>query len=257
MERFRDLEPREKSQMPDTLHEKNALITGGSSGIGRAIALGLASRGCNVVVGYLKDDVGAREVVTAAGDYRVQATAVRADLARRAEVTRLFDEAEHIAGPLDIVVASAADILVKPLVECTEEDYDRIFNTNVRGVFFTLKESARRVRDGGRIVVLSTGGTKLFYPDQSLYLGSKGAVEQFVRCLAWELAGRGITVNAISPGPTETRMMQDRYRDRAARMSPFNRVGVPRDVADVAIFLASENARWVTGQNICAGGGAF
>src|SRR5205823_12958515 len=120
-----------------------------------------------------------------------------------------------------------------------------------------MKEAARRLPDGGRIIVTSTGGTKLFFPGQSLYLGSKGAVEQFVRCLSWELGGRGITVNAISPGPTETDMMQDRYRDKAAGMSPFNRIGDPKDVADVAVFLATDAARWVTGQNLGAGGGAF
>jgi len=143
------------------------------------------------------------------------------------------------------------------LAECSEADYDRIFNTNSKGVFFTLKEAARRLKDGGRIIVTSTGGTKLFFPGQSLYLGSKGAVEQFVRCLSWELGARGITVNAISPGPTETDMMQDRYRDKAAGMSPFNRIGDPKDVADVAVFLATDAARWVTGQNLGAGGGAF
>jgi 3-oxoacyl-[acyl-carrier protein] reductase len=124
-------------------------------------------------------------------------------------------------------------------------------------VFFTLKEAARRLNDGGRIIVSSTGGTKMFFPGQSLYLGSKGAAEQFVRALAWELGPRNITVNAISPGPTETDMMQDRYRDRAASLSPFNRIGDPKDIADVAVFLASDAGRWVTGQNIGAGGGAF
>src|SRR5689334_1486772 len=97
----------------------------------------------------------------------------------------------------------------------------------------------------------------MFFPGQRLYLGSKGAVEQFVRVLAWELAPRGITVNAISPGPTETDMMQDRYRDRAASMSPFNRIADPGDIADIAVFLATEAARWITAQNIGAGGGAF
>jgi NAD(P)-dependent dehydrogenase (short-subunit alcohol dehydrogenase family) len=116
-----------------------------------------------------------------------------------------------------------------PMAECAEEDYDRIFNTNTKGVFFTLKEAARRLNDGGRIIVTSTGGTKMFFPEQSLYLGSKGAVEQFVRALSRELGGRGITVNAISPDPTETDMMQDRYRDRAAAMSPFNRIGDPKE----------------------------
>ena len=97
----------------------------------------------------------------------------------------------------------------------------------------------------------------MFFAGQSLYLGSKGAIEQFVRCLSWELAGRGITVNAISPGPTETDMMQYRYRDRAAAMSPFNRIGDPKEIADIAVFLATDAARWITGQNIGAGGGAF
>jgi 3-oxoacyl-[acyl-carrier protein] reductase len=236
---------------------KVALITGGSRGIGRAIALALASQGAAVVIDYVKNEARAREVVKSIVDQGGKAAAVQADLSRPAEVTRLFDEAEGAFGVLNIVVASAADIMLKPLAECTEEDYDRIFNTNTKGVFFTLRESARRLGNGGSIIVLSTGGTKLFFPDQSLYLGSKGAVEQFVRALSWELGGRGITVNAISPGPTETDLMQDSYRDKAASMSPFNRIGAPQEVADVAVFLASDAARWITGQNIGAGGGAF
>jgi 3-oxoacyl-[acyl-carrier protein] reductase len=243
--------------MPKPLQGKTALVTGGSRGIGRAIAIGLASRGAGVAIGYLTNEARAREVVETIIKAGGKAAAMRADLSRSTEVVRLFDEAERAVGGLDIVVANAADIMVKPLVDCTEEDYDRIFNTNAKGVFFILKEAAKRVRDGGRIIVSSTGGTRMFFPGQSLYLGSKGAVEQFVRCLAWELGGRGITVNAISPGPTETDMMQDRYRDKAAAMSPFNRIGDPKDLADVAVFLATDAARWVTGQNIGAGGGAF
>ncbi len=243
--------------MQYSLRGKTALITGGSRGIGRAIALRLASHGGAVVIGYLKNEDRAREVVKTIADTGGKAAAVRADLSRPAEVTRLFDEAERAVGSLDIVVANAADIVVKPLADCSEEDYGRIFDTNTKSVFFTLKEAARRLNDGGRIIVSSTGGTRMFFPGQSLYLGSKGAVEQFVRALSWELGARGITVNAISPGPTETDMMQERYRDKAAGMSPFNRVGDPGEVADVAVFLASEAARWVTGQNIGAGGGAF
>ena len=243
--------------MQSLLQGKKALVTGGSRGIGRAIALGLASHGASVVIAYLSNKARADEVVKAITDAGGKGTAVRADLSLAAEVARLFEETEQAIGNLDIVVANAADILVKPLADCTEEDYDRIFNTNAKGVFFTLKEAAKRLNDGGRIIVSSTGGTRMFFPGQSLYLGSKGAVEQFVRCLAWELGKRGITVNAISPGPTETDMMQDRYRDKAAAMSPFNRIADPKDVADIAVFLASDAARWVTGQNIGAGGGAF
>jgi 3-oxoacyl-[acyl-carrier protein] reductase len=243
--------------MRDQLRGKAALVTGGSRGIGRATAVRLASQGAAVAVGYLKNDAAARETVKTIADAGGKAAAIQGDLSRPAEVARAFDEAEQAVGTLDIVVASAGDILVKPLVDCTEEDYDRIFRTNTKAVFFTLRESARRLNDGGRIIVFSTGGTKMFFPGQSLYLGSKGAVEQFVRALSWELAGRGITVNAISPGPTETEMMQDRYRDRAARMSAFNRIGDANEVADAAVFLATDAARWVTGQNIGAGGGAF
>lgn len=243
--------------MQDTLRGKTALITGGSRGIGRAISLGLAEHGASVVIGYLKNEILAGETVKAIAAAGGKAVAVQADLSRPTEVTRLFDEAERAVGTLDIVVANAADIIVKPLAACTEEDYDRIFNTNTKGVFFTLKEAARRLNNGGRIIVSSTGGTRMFFPEQSLYLGSKGAVEQFVRALSWELGERSITVNVISPGPTDTDMMQDRYRDRAASMSPFNRIGASRDVADVAVFLATDAARWVTGQNIGVGGGAF
>jgi len=243
--------------MTGQLQGRGALITGGSRGIGRAIALGLASQGAAVVIGYVNNEARAQEVVNSIAAKGGKATAVRADLSHPTEVTQLFDEAERAIGALNIVVASAAAIMLKPLVECTEEDYNRMFGANTMGVFFTLKEAAKRLREDGRIIVLSTGGTKLFFPDQSLYLGSKGAVEQFVRCLSWELAGRGITVNAISPGPTETDLMQDRYRDKAAGLSPFNRIGDPREVADVAVYLASDAARWITGQNIGAGGGAF
>jgi 3-oxoacyl-[acyl-carrier protein] reductase len=242
-------------EMP--LQGKTALVTGASRGIGRGIALRLAEHGAAVVISYLKNRNRAIEVLEVITSEGGVGAVVQADLSRPAEVTRLFDEAEQAVGPLDIVVANAADMVVKPLAECTEEDYNRIFDTNSKSVFFTLKEAALRLRDGGRIIVSSTGGTKMFFPEQSLYLGSKGAVEQFVRCLSWELGGRGITVNAISPGPTDTDMMQDQYRETIAMMSPFKRIGDPQDVADVVAFLASDAGRWVTGQNIGAGGGVF
>jgi 3-oxoacyl-[acyl-carrier protein] reductase len=208
--------------MPDQLKGRSALVTGGSRGIGRAIALGLAGQGARVVVGYLKNASRADEVVATITDAGGTASAIQADLSRPAEVGRLFDEAEQAIG-----------------------------------VFFTLQQAARRINDKGRIIVSSTGGTRMFFPNQSLYLGSKGAVEQFVRALAAELGERDITVNAISPGPTDTDMMQDQYRDTIATMSPFHRIGTPDDVADVAVFLASDAARWITGQNIGAGGGVF
>jgi len=241
--------------MSSSLVGKAALVTGASRGIGRAVALGLAEQGAAVAIGYLTNKERAREVVDQIVDGGGKAIAVGADLSRPAEVTRLFTEAEAAVGTVDIVVANAADALIKPLVDCTEEDYDRIFDTNTRSVFFCLQEAARRLPDGGRIVVTSTSGTRMFFGELSLYLGSKGAIEQFVRVLSRELGERRITVNAVSPGFTDTDLLPDRDREVAAGMSPFKRVGQPEDVAEVVVFLAGERARWVTGQNIAAGGG--
>jgi 3-oxoacyl-[acyl-carrier protein] reductase len=152
-------------------------------------------------------------------------------------------------------VANAGVHIEKPLVESTEKDYDYVFDINTKGVFFTLQEAARRVRDGGRIIAVSTGGTKMPFANMSLYLGSKGAIEQFVRSLARELGSRNITANILSPGFTDTDMMPEQYREYGASLSPFNRVGTAQEVADVSAFLASDAARWVTGQNLQAGGG--
>jgi len=118
-----------------------------------------------------------------------------------------------------------------------------------------LQEAGRRVRDGGRIVVVSTGGTKMHFANMSLYLGSKGAIEQFARSLSLELGPRNVTVNVLSPGFTDTDMLPEQYRAYGASLSPFNRVGTPDEVADVSVFLASDAARWVTGENLQAGGG--
>jgi len=239
------------------LHGKAALVTGGSRGIGRAIALGLAAKGASVVVGYRERSQAADETVTSIVGGGGRAAAIQADLSSVAEVRRLYERATEAVGALDIVVANAADALVKPFMECSEDDFDRIFDTNARGVFFTMQEAARRLRDGGRIIVTSTGGTRMFFTETSLYLGSKAAVEQFVRVLSRELGERRITVNAVSPGFTDTDLLPERDRAVAADMSPFGRVGEPADVADVAVFLATDAARWITGQNLAAGGGVF
>lgn len=244
--------------MTQDLSGKAALVTGGSRGIGRAIALGLASRGASVAVSYLEKHQLANEVIAAIQAQGGTAVTVQADLSRPADVVALFDQAEDVLGPLDIVVANAADHLLKPVIECTEEDFEHIFGANAKGAFFTLQEAARRIRDGGRIIALSTGGTRIFFADLALYLGTKGAVEQFVRVLSRELGPRNVTVNALSPGFTDTQPHTDPDRKAfVAGMSPFNRVGMAEDVADVALFLSSDEARWITGQNIPAGGGSF
>ncbi|MER8659623.1 SDR family oxidoreductase [Mesorhizobium sp. M1148] len=241
--------------MPKFLQGKTALVTGSSRGIGRAIAEGLASKGAAVVVNYVGNHEAADEVVAAIAGKGGKAIAVQADISSVSDIHRLFDEAESEFGAVDIVVANVGVAVIKPLTEATEADFDHVLGTNAKGTFFVLQEAARRVRNGGRIIAVSTGGTKMFFTQTALYLGSKGAVEQFVRVLSRELGPRGITVNALSPGFTDTDLLPERDRAVAAGMSPFGRIGAPRDVADVAVFLASDEARWLTGENIQAGGG--
>ena len=241
--------------MSVSLKGKNALVTGSSRGIGRAIADRLAADGAAVVINYTRNEQPAQAVVDNIVAKGGKAIAIQGDISKPAEMGRLFSEAEKGMGQLDIVVANAGVYIAKPFVENTEADYDYIFNINTKGVFFTLQEAARRVREGGRIVVVSTGGTKMLFPNNSLYLGSKGAIEQFARTLAIELGPRNVTVNVLSPGFTDTDMMPEEYREYGASLSPFKRVGTPEDVAEVAAFLASDAARWVTGQNLQAGGG--
>jgi 3-oxoacyl-[acyl-carrier protein] reductase len=241
--------------MSVSLKGKTALVTGSSRGIGRAIAERLAADGAAVVINYTRNEQPAQVVVNNILGKGGKAIAIQADMSKPAEVRRLFSEAEKATEQLDIVVANAAVYIMKPFIENTEADYDYIFGINTKGVFFTLQEAARRVREGGRIVVVSTGGTKMLFPNNSIYLGSKGAIEQFARSLAIELGPRNVTVNVLSPGFTDTDMMPEEYREYAASLSPFKRVGTAEDVADVASFLASDAARWVTGQNLQAGGG--
>ena len=236
---------------------KSALVTGSSRGIGRAIAERLADDGVAVVINYARSPESAEEVVKSIVARGGSAIAIQADVSKPDDVRRLFDEAEKFNGPPDIVVANAGVFLRKPLAESTDDDYDSVFNTNTRGVFYTLREAARRVNESGRIVAVSTGATKMSFADASLYLGSKAAVEQFVRSLSRELGPKFITVNILSPGFTETDMMPKDEETRAfgASLSPFNRIGTSREVAEVAAFLASDAAGWVTGQNVQAGGG--
>jgi 3-oxoacyl-[acyl-carrier protein] reductase len=241
--------------MSVSLEGKTALVTGSSRGIGRAIAERLAADGAAVLINYARNRQLAQEVVDGILARSGKACAIQADVSKPAEVRRLFDEAGKTVGPLDIVVANAGVVLEKPLVESTEQDYDSVFNINTKGVFFTLQEAARGIRDGGRIVAVSTGGTKMPFANLSLYLGSKGAIEQFVRSLSRELGPRNIAVNVLSPGFTDTDMLLEQYRAYGASLSPFNRIGTAKEVADVAAFLVSDEARWITGQNVQAGGG--
>lgn len=243
--------------MSPPLAGKHALVVGASRGIGRAIAERLAADGADVSVTYRDRRAAADGVVAAIRAGGGRAVAIGGDIARLDAIAGLFDAAEAAFGPPDIVVANAGAAVIKPVVDSTEADFDAVFDVNAKGTFFVLAEAARRLREGGRIVAVSTGGTRMFFTQTAVYLGSKGAVEQFVRTLSRELGPRRITVNAVSPGFTDTDLLPERDRAVAAEMSVFKRVGEPGDIADVVAFLAGHGARWITGQNIAVGGGVM
>ncbi|MBR8834317.1 MAG: SDR family oxidoreductase [Stigonema ocellatum SAG 48.90 = DSM 106950] len=240
-----------------SLTGKIAIVTGGSQGIGRAIAEQLAENGASVVVNYVHNTDKAKEVVATIESGGGEAIAVQADISQVADIRSLFQQTIDRFGQLDILVNNAGVAIYKPVVEATDEDFDTTFALNARGTFFALQEAARRMVNGGRIVSISTAGTVAGAPTASFYTGSKAAVEQFTKALAKELGGRGITVNTVSPGFTDTDMLahNPQFKEIGAQMSPLGRLGQPADVADVVAFLVSDQARWITGQNIQAGGG--
>ena len=241
----------------DSLIEKVAIVTGASAGIGRAIAERLAQEGATVVVNYCKSADKAKQVVAGIEAKGGKAVAIQADMSKIADVRRVVRETVQRFGRLDILVNNAGMFTFKPLVETTEQEFDQIFSLNAKGPYFAMQEVAKVIADGGRIVNISTDGTHIGFAGATAYLGSKGALEQFTKGLAHELASKGITVNTVSPGYTDTAMMpaDPTFRQIGEQASPLKRLGTPKDIADVVAFVVSEEARWLTGQNIHAGGG--
>lgn len=241
------------------LEGKVALVTGASRGIGRAIALRLALDGAAVVVNYAGNAAAAREVIAAVEECDGRAVAEQGDVGKVADVERLFDATIDHFGKLDILVNNAGILFNKPVAAVTEDEFDRIFAVNVKGTFFACQQAARRMADGGRIINFSSSTTVMMLPTYASYVATKGAVEQLSHILAKELGPRDITVNVISPGPVDTEMFSqgktEADKQRFGQMAALGRLGQPEDIADVVAFLASNDARWITGQNIRANGG--
>ena len=237
------------------LSGKVAIVTGASNGIGRAIAERLAEDGAIVVVNYSKSSEKAQQVVVGIQGKGGKALAVQTDMSQVAEARRLVIDTVKQFNRLDILVNNAGKFMPKPLDDTTEEEFDSVIALNAKGPYFAMQEAAKVLKEGGRIVNISTGGTHLHFPGATAYLGSKAALEQYTKGLAQELASKGVTVNTVSPGFTETGMMTEEYRQIGIQLTPMKRLGVPKDIADVVAFIVSEEARWLTGQTIQVGGG--
>jgi 3-oxoacyl-[acyl-carrier protein] reductase len=237
------------------LTDKVAIVTGASRGIGRAIAERLGRDGAAVVVNYATTPMQAEEVVRAIERTGGAAVAIGADVSRRAEVCRLFDQAEARFGGIDIVVNNAGVLSLGLVTDVAEEEFDQLFAINARGAFFVLQESARRVRDGGRIISTSSSVTVRPLPQTAVYAASKAAVEQFTKVLAREVGERRITVNAVAPGGTETGMLTPERATELKEETALRRVGQPSDIADAVAILAGADAHWITGQVIQVSGG--
>ncbi len=247
----------------NTLAGKVALITGASRGIGRAIAERFAQDGAAVVINCSSSLAGAEEVANGIKALGGSAVILQADIGDVAQVRKLIKDTVSQLGQLDILVNNASIIdPIKPAVEVTEEEYDKAFGINTRGTFFAMQEAAKVLPEGGRIINISTMATTLGMANHAMYVAGKSAVDQLTLVMATELGHRHITVNSVSPGPTDTSMLSHLFEENPDGMeamflqrSPMGRIGKPEDIADVVAFLASDDARWVTGQNLRADGG--
>jgi 3-oxoacyl-[acyl-carrier protein] reductase len=241
------------------LSGKVAIVTGSSRGIGRGIAERLGRDGASVVVNYSGSEEDANEVVDAIVAAGGKGVAIQASLSKLADIRRLFAETIQHFGQLDILVNNAGIASMGAIAEVTEEEYSKVFDINVRGVLFALQEASRSMKNDGRIINVSSSTT--LYPNArtGVYAASKAAVKLLTQVLAKEVGDRHITVNTVTPGPVSPGMFDNappKMQQQAAESSPFNRIGTPQDIADVVAFLVIEEARWLTGQEICANGGA-
>ena len=244
------------------LNGKVAVVTGASKGIGADIAKQFAAEGAAVVVNYASSKEGADRVVDQIAKRGGRAIAVRANVARKADIEHLFVEAKKAFGKIDILVNNAGVYDWSPLEEITEEQFHKHFDVNVLGLLLATQEAVKQFDStGGNIINISSTVTSLTPPSSSIYTGTKGAVDAITRTLAKELGPRKIRVNAINPGLVETEGVrsagfdQGEVRKSIEAETPLGRIGQPEDIAPVAVFLASSDSAWVTGETLRVAGG--
>lgn len=241
-----------------TLNEKVILVTGASRGIGAAVAQQLAALGAKVIINFAGSRDAAEQTVNAIKEQGGDAIALQADVSKAEEVNHMFTDAIAHYGRIDVLVNNAGIMITKLLKDTTDEDFTRQFDINVRGTFNTMREAATRLADNGSIINFSSSTTRVMMPAYGTYVATKGAVEQMTRVFAKEAGGRGINVNCVSPGPTNTELFTTGKSEgliaRLASLSAFNRIGETEDIARVVAFLASDDAKWVSAQNIGVNG---
>ena len=241
------------------LQGKVALVTGSARGIGAEIALTLAKAGAKVVVNYAQNQAAADRVYAAITEAGGECLAVQADVSDPAAVRQLFAAAIERFQQIDILVNNAGVLVFKEIAEISDDEFDRIVDINFKSVFYTLREAAAKLADHGRIVTVSSTVTRLMLPKYGAYAATKAAVEQLTRIFAREAGKRGITANIVSPGPVDTELFRSGKTpadiERMAAMAALGRLGATDDIAQVVLFLVSDEARWITGQNIGVNGG--
>ncbi|WP_409307556.1 SDR family oxidoreductase [Pectobacterium sp. B1J-3] len=238
---------------------KVAIVTGSSRGIGAATAKRLALDGYSITVNYLRNQDLAQKNVVEIEKAGGKAISVQADVSDPAAVRRLFDATQEAFGGVDVVVSNAGVMRLSPFSNMTDEDFDRMMMVNFKGSFNVLRLAAQRVRDGGRIISLSSSITQLRSPTYGPYAATKAAQELFANVLAKELAGRQISVNAMAPGLVNTTLFTDGKTPEQiagfAQRTPHQRIGEPEDIANVISALCSSDGMWINGQTVFANGG--
>ncbi|MGX9989058.1 SDR family oxidoreductase [Rhizobium sp. Z1P35] len=240
---------------------KVALVTGASRGIGAAVARRLAKDGFTVVINYSGSAAPAEELAQEIEQAGGKALTAKADVGDAEAVRHMFEAAETAFGGVDVLVNNAGIMMLSSLAEADDVNFDRQINVNLKGTFNTLREAAKRLRDGGRVINFSTSVVGLKLETYGVYAATKAAVETLTAIMAKEMRGRDITVNAIAPGPVATDLFLNGKSDeliaRMAKMNPMERLGTPEDIAAAVAFLAGPDGGWVNGQTLRANGGVI